>query len=225
MKPGFENFFRLGDGDDDGGDKSLLDTDLDGEIYADQLHSLLQRISPEMEALMSRLPTGNDKVIAAPLKPIDAAKRTDEETIWDRIHGTFVATADSAGSGKAGVKKLQPRIGGGGGGVFEGVFQGPKVFRQSVMTQMVRKPDGSYESRRTVLDADGRTSTTVTRTTADGRTETITSDGCGSGGGGGGGGAGGGSIFYEGSGTGGMNAIDRNIYVTKEGYAMPKNIW
>lgn len=207
MKPGFENFFRQ-EKAAAAATTTTLDSDLDGEIYADQLHSLLQRVSPEMEALMTtaRLPQKDKRLASA----ADASqKRTDEETIWDRIHGTSTA----ANNPKAIVKKLQPPR----GGIFEGAFQGPKVFRQSVMTQMVRKPDGSYESRRTVVDADGHANTTITRTTADGRTETIMNSG--------GGAVGGGGCDDEGGPP--MRGVveHRNIYVTKEGYAMPKNIW
>lgn len=212
MKPGFENFLPPSmEGD------HSHDTDLDGEIYADQLHSLLQRISPEMEAMVPRLKAAlknksNNSVGAVSATPI---KRSDEETIWDRIHGTYTeaAVAPPATKPRYPIVGKQPSR----SGVFEGAFQGPKVFRQSVMTQIVRKPDGSFETKRTVLDANGHTSTVVTRTMSDGRSETLSSS-------------------TEGGNTMGLQPIlpvgdygipmpDRNIYVTKDGYAMPKNIW
>lgn len=212
MKPGFENFLPPSKE----GDQSH-DTDLDGEIYADQLHSLLQRISPEMEAMMPKLKAvlknkSTNSVGAVSAAPI---KRSDEEAIWDRIHGTYT---ESAGAPPA-AKPRHPIVGKqpSRSGVFEGAFQGPKVFRQSIMTQIVRKPDGSYETRRTVLDANGHTNTVVTRTMSDGRTETLSSSSDGS--------KTTGSQPMLPVGDYGLTMPDRNIYVTKDGYAMPKNIW
>lgn len=212
MKPGFENFLPSSKE----GDQSH-DTDLDGEIYADQLHSLLQRISPEMEAMVPKLKAvlknkGTNSVGAVSAAPM---KRSDEETIWDRIHGTYTesAVAPPANKARPPIVGKQPSR----SGVFEGAFQGPKVFRQSIMTQIVRKPDGSYETKRTVLDANGHTNTVVTRTTSDGRSETLSSstDGSNSTG----------SQPMLPAGDYGIKMPDRNIYVTKDGYAMPKNIW
>lgn len=141
-------------------------------------------------------------------------KRTDEETIWDRIHGTFV-DAKKPNPPKRNqqlLKKLpHPR-----GGVFEGAFQGPKVFRQSVMTQVIRKPDGSSETRRTVRDADGNENTTVVTRTGDGKVETSNYPGDGQ------------KVkkplVEENNGFSSLLSCDRNTFVTKEGYAIPK-LW
>lgn len=205
MKPGFEDLLK----EDFGMAGKSLDTDLDGEIYADQLHSLLQRISPEVESLIPKFSAMKNVRKFAPTN--DIVKRTDEETIWDRIHGTFAApTTPMPKASKGTVAKAQlpvPRT-----GIFEGAFQGPKVFRQSIMTQTVRKPDGTYETRRIVRDGDGNVNTTVTKTGKDGKTESVSS-------------------FEKGkkeigsNENAGMLYSDRNIYVTKDGYAMPKNIW
>lgn len=200
LKPGFEDLRK-----DLLEQSKAIDTDLDDEIYADQLHSLLQRISPELEK-------------ASHMKPcVDGtktAKKTDEETIWDRIHGTFVEETkpSTPRRNQQLLKKLpHPR-----GGVFEGAFQGPKVFRQSVMTQVIRKPDGSTETRRTVRDADGKENTTVTKRTNDGKVETFTQPGNG-------------RIVRQPTvepdhRTSSLLACDRNVFVTKDGYAIPK-LW
>lgn len=210
MKPGFEDFLKREQ-------NQSLDTDLDGEIYADQLHSLLQRISPEVESLIPKF----SPIKAGNLRPAnELVKRTDEETIWDRIHGTFAANVPTSGPPQSkGKRSVPPQIPAARTGIFEGAFQGPKIFRQSIMTQTVRKPDGSYETRRIVRDGDGTVNTTVTKTGADGKSETfsttendkkcITASGGKS----------------NTTSVGGMLYSDRNIYVTKDGYAMPKNIW
>lgn len=200
MKPGFEDLRK-----DLLEQNKAIDTDLDDEIYADQLHSLLQRISPELEQ------ASNMKPYADATK---TAKKTDEETIWDRIHGTFVEETKPVTPRRNNqqlLKKLpHPR-----GGVFEGAFQGPKVFRQSVMTQVIRKPDGSTETRRTVRDADGTENTTVTKRTTDGKVETITQPGNGK------------MVrqpIVEPGHISSLLRCDRNVFVTKDGYAIPK-LW
>lgn len=197
MRPGFELRKDLLE------QHKAIDTDLDDEIYADQLHSLLQRISPELEKASAM------KTYADGTK---SAKKTDEETIWDRIHGTFVEVDSKPKPSKQLLKKLpHPR-----GGVFEGAFQGPKVFRQSVLTQVVRKPDGSTETRRTVRDADGNENTTVTKRKNDGNVETFTYPGNP------------GQVvqkpFVEPDRFSSLLSCDRNVFVTKDGYAIPK-LW
>lgn len=147
-----------------------MDSDLDGEIYAEQLHSLLQRLSPGMEHLIP------NKTIANPTVQPGPSKRnlTDEEKFFNQIHGNNddeKATKATKSFFNARPFMQIPHR----GGVFEGAQQGPKFFSQSVMIQTVRKSDGSYESRRTVRDTDGQTKTTITRS-KDGKTETITTD-------------------------------------------------
>lgn len=204
MKPGFEELRK-----DLLQQNKAIDTDLDDEIYADQLHSLLQRISPELEK------ASNMKTYVEGNK---SAKRTDEETIWDRIHGTFVEQDSKPKPPKRNqqlLKKLpHPR-----GGVFEGAFQGPKVFRQSVMTQVIRKPDGSTETRRTVRDAEGNENTTVTKRMNDGNVETFTYAGP----------LPNGNVavqkpLIEPDRISSLLSCDRNVFVTKDGYAIPK-LW
>jgi len=87
------------------------------------------------------------------------------------------------------------------------------------MTKTVRKPDGSYETTKVTQDSSGHKTTTVTRM-KDGRKETIVT-------------------HDDGAPTVGMGGKqlqqkeedlavargERNIFVTKEGYAMPRNLW
>lgn len=258
LKPGFEDLFAAAAaGDDKTGPGNAtsaaptvaLDSDLDDEIYADQLHSLLQRISPNLDAFLQQ--QQRPSVSAVPsikssLVPQRGARfalttgggtgaggapLTDEQQVLNLLHGTASVGNGAGGGGSAvrGKKSLLPPA---HGGIFEGVFQGPKVFRQSVMTQTVRRPDGTVETRRVVRDADGNTNTTVTKTSADGVRSSETTSNCRSGGG----------CFEAKPPPGGLpangtvaaaaaaaasvaTAADRNVYVTKEGYAMPMNIW
>lgn len=154
---------------------------------------------------------------------------TDEEQIMGRIHGTLSADGElkpnimrparppaSPPSGKPNIMTPMTPF----GGVFDGSYQGPKMFSQSVMTKTVRKPDGSYETTKVTQDSSGQKTTTVTRM-IDGRQETVvTHDG---------------AVVRAGAGAGtsagaaaagaGAGVANRNIYVTKEGYAMPRNLW
>lgn len=97
------------------------------------------------------------------------------------------------------------------------LFQGPKMFSQSVMTKTIRKPDGTYEVTKITQDSQGNKTTTVTRT-VDGKTETVTTyDGAG----------GTKNDFMQKSSTQEAAHVysDRNVYVSKEGYALPRNLW
>nr|NP_608908.1 uncharacterized protein Dmel_CG4230, isoform A [Drosophila melanogaster]AAF52220.1 uncharacterized protein Dmel_CG4230, isoform A [Drosophila melanogaster]AAL28268.1 GH16729p [Drosophila melanogaster] len=212
-----------------------LDTDLDGEIYADQLHSLIQRLNPGENV------ESGDQVIGNILpsnqhgyrKGVQRAKLTDEEIIMGRIHGTISADGESQSYARpprpprnnkpdimTPMTPMLPRSGMSPfGGVFDGNYQGPKLFSQSVMTKTVRKPDGSYETTKVTQDSSGHKTTTVTRM-KDGRKETIVT-------------------HDDGAPTVGMGGKqlqqkeedlavargERNIFVTKEGYAMPRNLW
>lgn len=92
------------------------------------------------------------------------------------------------------------------------------MFGQSLINQTVRKPDGSTETKQIIRDSSGNVKTTVTRT-KNGKTETVTS--------------------YGKPGEGGMLKppkmtedygdtgfwMDKNIFVNKNGYALPMNLW
>uniref|UniRef100_A0A1A9WKJ6 Uncharacterized protein n=1 Tax=Glossina brevipalpis TaxID=37001 RepID=A0A1A9WKJ6_9MUSC len=227
LKPGFESkIFK----EFEKQQKQYFDTDLDGEIFADQLHSLIQRFAngeymqdtPQngLDSANKILPR-NDKKTVRKLKP----KLTDEEIIMGRIHGTL--DNDNEEQRKRVTRRrpdfmnpMSPVIprSSFGGGAFEGNFQGPKMFSQSVMTKTIRKPDGSYETTKITQDSQGNKTITTTRT-KDGKSETVTTyDGVA--------GTGKGPIekfgikespeVYEG---------ERNIFVSKEGYALPRNLW
>lgn len=216
MKPGFENFGN------EGASKPSVDVDLDGEIYADQLHSLLQRISPDLENMRARAST--------PKAPEPKRKLTDEEKVMDMIH-----CIDEEEKSIAVQPFKKPEIGNKPpnvriphyGGAFEGVVGGPKTYRQTFSYQMVRKPDGTYQTS-TVVDPSGNTKTVIKRT-IDGETKTQTL-------------INGVDVDETNAGTGaGMAAIGhddiaikqndwiidcgRHFYVNKNGYALPKNLF
>ncbi|KAH8293090.1 hypothetical protein KR044_001647 [Drosophila immigrans] len=226
LKPGFESKilkeFQRKEG--------ALDTDLDGEIYPDQLYSLIQRMNPDAEP-------GHDNILPSNQRRSfpRATKLSDEELIMGRIHGTLGMDGDlksnalrpsprPPSNGKPSMMTPMTPFGG-GGGIFDGSYQGPKMFSQSVMTKTVRKPDGSYETTKVTQDSSGQKTTTVTRM-IDGRQETVvTHDKNRVGGGGGGGGEGAGVGAGAGAGAGTQTYSNRNLFVTKEGYAMPRNLW
>lgn len=219
MKPGFENFPNL---------KPGVDVDLDGEIYADQLHSLLQRISPELENMRAKQ--------LAKKKVEPKRKMTDEEKFMDQIHGideeekrAAIQPFNSNDFGNQRPNVHIPHY----GGAFEGVTDGPKTRRQTFSYQVIRKPEGTFTTS-TVVDPDGNTKTVIKRT-VDGETKTQTlingidvNDDKN---------AIAGNITGPdmGTGIGGLTAalkqndwiIDcgRHVYVNKQGYALPKNFW
>lgn len=214
LKPGFEgNFLKEFEKQ-----RKMMDTDLDGEIFANQLHSLLQSAAPEISSILPR----NDQARTKMIQP--KKKLSDEETILGRIHGTLLDDREG-GSGsrppaKRGPDMIAPPIKTPFGGVFEGVYQGPKMFRQSVMTQTIRKPDGSYETTKITQDSEGNTTTTTTRT-INGKSETVTSfnkneanDSRKSS-----------SLAMANGSETASTYSDRNIYVSKQGYALPMNLW
>lgn len=208
MKPGFENFEKYTEV------KPSVDVDLDGEIYADQLHSLLQRISPELESMRAKA--------LAPKQPQPKRKVSDEEKIMDQIH---CIDEEEKRAGVHPFKKHEyppniriPHY----GGAFEGVIDGPKTHRQTFSYQMVRKPEGTYTTS-TVVDPSGNTKTVIKRT-VDGETKTQTlingidvdeKNG----------GVGGGSITDMVKKSDWIINCGRHFYVNKDGYALPKNLW
>ncbi|XP_016995928.3 uncharacterized protein [Drosophila takahashii] len=226
LKPGFES--KILKKFEQQKDLSL-DTDLDGEIYADQLHSLIQRLNPEEkyepgdQELGNILPSNQHGY----RKSFQRAKLTDEEMIMGRIHGTISADGDGQSSARpprppmnnkpdimTPMTPMLPRSGMSPfGGVFDGNYQGPKLFSQSVMTKTVRKPDGSYETTKVTQDSSGHKTTTVTRM-IDGRKETIVSHDGGEA-----------SPIGKQQKEVAVARGERNIFVTKEGYAMPRNLW
>lgn len=202
LKPGFERF------NDYENIKPSADVDLDGEIYADQLHSLLQRFSPGTD-LMIRGKDGAEKTNPK-------RKLTDDERILNQIHCIDDQTDDKL--------PVEPSIENGQlntqspfkGGAFEGFVGGPKTHRQCYSFHIIRKPNGSSYTK-TVTDSNGNTKTVV-KTTVDGetRTETIVN-----------------GVKVDGEVTGIIDQQEsrwivnygRHIQINKNGYAMPKNLW
>lgn len=116
-----------------------------GRIYADQLHSLLQRITPDMKELMLKKRMERNETVGASSA---AARRklTDEEKVMDLIHGITEQRNHPTG-GTVSKPAMKRNHGGLGqrfpeGGLFEGAFQGPRMFGQSIISQTIRRPDG-----------------------------------------------------------------------------------
>lgn len=213
MKPGFENF------DNSFAAKPSVDVDLDGEIYADQLHSLLQRISPDLEKMRAKS--------LAPKNAEPKRKVSDEEKIMDQIHcidedekNAAIYAFKNPNFGNKQPNVRMPHF----GGAFEGITDGPKTHRQTFSYQMIRKPEGTFTTS-TVVDQTGNTKTVIKRT-IDGETKTQT--------------------LINGVdvdekmnvGTGADITVadrikpndwiidcGRHFYVNKAGYALPKNLW
>lgn len=229
MKPGFENFEKFGNV------KPSIDIDLDGEIYADQLHSLLQRISPELEQMRAKVLPSLASQSTPSNKTEPKRKLTDEDRVLDLIHciDEEEKKRDDVRSNKNHENRefgpLPPnfRIPH-YGGAFEGVISGPKTQRQTFSYQIIRKPEGTFTTK-TVIDPKGNTETTIKRT-INGKTETQT--------------------LVNGVDVNGKNVIadpgittttttstteakqsdwiidpGRYFYVNKDGYALPKNLW
>lgn len=208
MKPGFEHFKGFAD------IKPSADIDLDGEIYADQLHTLLQRNA--MDA--NKTPSST----AAPPKPTNK-KRTENEMVLDQIHGV-----DDEDMRRKPFGFIQPRVHiPHRGGAFEGVVDGPKTHRQSFSYQVIRRPDGVVKTK-TVVNPDGTTKTTIRRTeNGETKTQTLIN----------------GVDVNEANGAAIQSdgpiefkalqpqpkpwIVDygRHISINKNGYALPKNLW
>lgn len=197
MKPGFvEEFSNF---------KPSADIDLDGEIYADHLHSLLQGISS--------VPMLN----ASSAKPKLKQKLSDDEKILDQIHGIDENTEYNT------ITTFKPKIGGhqirtkvpNQSGTFEGFMSEPKMHRQTYSYQYIRRPDGTT-STKTVTDSDGNTKTTIKKF-VDGQIKTQTFVN---------------GIDIKNSASSNQNEkknwiinYGRHIYVNENGYALPKNLW
>lgn len=207
MKPGFEefnNFENL---------KPSVDTDLDGEIYADQLHSLMQRISSgtDLDAFKNENnPNQNSN---------GKYKITDDEKIMNQIHG--IEDEKKFGDGikffESNCDDRQMRLHvPHKGGAFEGFIDGPKTLRQAFSYQIIRRPNGSILTK-TLTDANGNMRTTI-KTTIDGETKTQTllngidiND----------------NIVNQEKPKlkSWIIDYDRFIYINQNGYALPKNLW
>lgn len=218
MKPGFEEIPSK-----ETNAKKSIDTDLDGEIYADQLHSLLQRVTPELNKMIAIDALNKTRRANAEKSPAiakESHKLTDDEKVWNKINGIPDADDVKKSVQRPNYARPIPHR----GGAFEGFVDGPKTFRQGYTFQTIRKPGGISETRKTVIDANGNTKTIIQRT-IDGKTETVTT-------------INGQNVIGNGNkielpkddfGPRFKNNIGlncgRDVSVTKDGYILPQNLW
>lgn len=202
LKPGFERF------NDYENIKTSADIDLDGEIYADQLHSLLQRFSPGTDFMI------HEKEAAEKTKP--KRKLTDDERILNQIHCIDDQTDEqlpiTPNFGNVPLDTQSPFK----GGAFEGFVGGPKTHRQCYSFHIIHRPNGS-SCTKTITDSNGNIKTVI-KTTVDGETKTQT-------------------IVNGVKVDGDVTEIEeqkknrwivnvgRHIQISKDGYALPKNLW
>lgn len=111
LKPGFDEHFM-----EQFRKSGISDTDLDGEIFADQLHSLLQRIQPDVKEKLKK----KEKQLVG-LNSFAKPKMTDEQKIFGRIHGSIVDEENNKPAVRR--KDVVPRMPPHFGGVFEGAYQ------------------------------------------------------------------------------------------------------
>lgn len=149
--------------------RQKTDQDLDGQLYAEQLDTLLKRISPGLAPLNS------------PTKPPAVQKKVkilDADKILDIIHGTFKEEIIPVKPRKRQVQKV-PSSPHHFGGLppFDMPQSSSRTWGKTVMT--IRKQDGSCETRRMERSPDGQTKTTITKTDSKGTssTETFVGDG------------------------------------------------
>lgn len=216
-----------------------IDIDLDGKLSKDQIELFFNEIpSITVEPILGTFG-------GIPSTNLPKLKRTDEEKIMDKIHGTGPievktprrsAAKNRLPSGSIpnhkmpfapppGYEKFTPSRNNNTNQTpssgNEGIF---RTFGQTIITQTVRKPDGSVETRRTVRDNDGTTKTTISKMQQDGKTETITYD------------EGAKNVTKippamsgtNNNGSGGKGMIletNQNLFLTKEGYTLPRNMW
>lgn len=178
--------------------RQKTDQDLDGHQYAEQLDTLLKRISPDHAPKNSNLMLGT-----APKK----VKMLDEDKILDIIHGTFPEEVVPVKPRKRPAQKI-PAAPHHFGGIppFDLPPSSGRTWGRTIIS--IRKQDGSYETRKTEHLPDGQTTTTITKRGSDGKssTQTITD-------------AGGTNTIVKGIPAGGSHA-ERNL-VLFDGYKIP----
>lgn len=176
----------------------------------------------QIDSLLKHLPSGIPTIAPSDHSFNSKMKRNDDEKIMDKIHGTTVEEKSPPRRsrlppGHPKIPIITPPSSSSGLENF-GSQQNFRSFGQSIVSQTIRKPDGSYETRRILRDSDGNTKTTVTRT-IDGKTETITT--------------------YDNSvGNSTTPAYikpndteksllkhDQNMKINQDGYTLPKNLW
>lgn len=143
------------------------DNDLDGKIYADQLDALLKRVSPDFRGILPQ---------EIPRTPKRKLRLTDDQKIMDMIHGTY---KEEVFTPRPRPKKIPqrktPSFNFDGTPIPTPPTASSRTWRTVIS---IRKPDGSYETRKTERNTDGSVVTTITKTEKDGRrvSETFNSD-------------------------------------------------
>lgn len=161
--------------------RQRTDQDLDGKIYADQLDTLLKRISPE-----HALKNETKQPIMSGFKPTKKFRQPDEDKIMDKIHGTFREEVIPPRPRRSKVQKLPVHphhFGGIPPYDFPPAQSSPshhaasRSWGKTVIS--IRNADGTYETRKVERAPDGQTKTTITRKNTDGTssTETFRGDG------------------------------------------------
>jgi hypothetical protein len=155
--------------------KQKSDQDLDGQAYANQLDSILNKINPEL--MQKGMRDGRE------VKIKQVRKLTDEEKIMDIIHGTYMEEIVPVKPRKRHVHKapFSPHH-------FSALppfhdFPPPssssphasssassKSWGRTVIS--IRNPDGSHETRNIEKSPDGSTKTTITKKDAEGNSST-----------------------------------------------------
>lgn len=210
LKPGIKK--HIEDFHNNRSQGSSTDTDLDDKAYSDQLKTLLDRIAPEKSQKNSPLNAINQEKV----------KRTEEQQVMDYIHDTVQAPPIVPVRPRTSAKRRSTTH---PGVPQQGIFDGnsPRVFGQSIISQTIRKPDGSYETKRTVRDSNGEVKTTIIRS-ENGNVHKITtfSDDKGN------------SLLPQTdtikkdpdeSNAEPLVNLDRTMYLNTNGYTMPRNLF
>lgn len=154
--------------------KEKRDYDLDDK-YADQLDSLLKRITPDLMI--------KDDAIVSPeiIVQHPARKLTDEEKIMDKIHGTFkeevrIPVVRPNRKGQIQKAPLTPHHHFGALTPFNEQPSSSnsqnKSWGKTVIS--IRKSDGTHETQKIERSSDGQVKTTITKTDAEGNKSTQT---------------------------------------------------
>lgn len=141
--------------------RQKTDNDIDGQLYADQLDTLLKRISPDLMPKDSAFKGIIQKKV----------KQPEEEKILDIIHGTFHEEIVPVKPRKRQVQKI-PASPHHFGGLppFDLPPSSGRSWGKTVIS--IRKPDGSYEVKKVERTPDGQTRTTITKTDTNGASST-----------------------------------------------------
>lgn len=140
--------------------RQKTDQDLDGQLYADQLDTLLKRISPEL------MPQPKTPIVQTRIK------LSDEDKIMDIIHGTYREEIVPTKPRKRQAPKLPASPHHFGGLPPFDLPPSSRSWQSSKTVMTIRKSDGSYETRKTEQTPTGQMKTTITKTDGNGASST-----------------------------------------------------